>query len=161
MTGVILGGVAALGISLAACGGSAGHGTPSGGGGNPHVHNVTGVTSPSNDRSHSQQPYAVKMTSCGPTAHFDVRNVSGPTAEIGVTMEWVDPSGHIAVTNYNFTDALPRGVAEHLAVEDTGDTGTDYHGPIAACVATWHHISGESPSGAEHPITEINPEGAS
>lgn len=153
MTGVILGGVAALAVSLAACGGSAGHG---------HAAPAPAPTqSPSNDSGHSQQPYTVKMLSCGPTAHFDVRNVSGPTAEIGVTMEWVDPSGHIVVTNYNFTDALPRGVAEHLAVEDTGDTGTDYHGPIAACVATWHHISGESPSGAEHPITEVNPEGAS
>lgn len=148
-------GVASLaaiaGIALAACGGSA-HGTPSGGG-NPGVHNLPAAPA-------ATAQYRVKMTSCGPTARFDIANVSGPTSPIGVTVEFVDASGNVANTASDYTDPLSHGLSQHLGIEDdTSKTyiqepsGKTYNlGHPARCIATWHHVAYGSPSGTEHPV---------
>lgn len=133
------------GIALAACG-SSGHGTPSGGG-DPHVHNIPAATS----------QYKVSMTSCGTTAGFEVRNVKGPTAPIGVTVEFVGTSDNVADTNSSFTDPLSGGLGEHLSVAAVEAGGHDYTGHVARCVATWHHMAGKSPAGTEHPIASVAP----
>jgi hypothetical protein len=97
------------------------------------------------------------MTSCSTTAGFEVHNVNGPTAPIGVTVEFVDSSDNVADTNSNFTDPLSGGLGEHLSVAAVEESGHDYTGHVARCVATWHHMAGESPTGTEHPIASVAP----